>query len=472
MSTFVRMLREEFRLHAALFGAGRFAALPVLVAALVGGASALLVETGIDGGAVYAGVHALVAFFGLQVGTLGLVGRDAMRDVLGDVTLLVFSARTLPLTWRHLLASFLAKDLVYYVVIFVTPLVVGLTPVVLAGGGTVATVGLLWLTVAGTFALGASASLTLAGLAGRFSLAPVGIVLGLAGLYAAGVDLVRFTPYAAFGDPTIQTALVGFVPAAVLALVAPFAFAPGDGGEVRQVRRVSRDTYAGWRDRLGSDGSASLTVRPLLEVARSSGSVWKVAFSMGVLFVVAALLLDHLAAATTLEPSAGLAFGALLGLGSFTTYNWVTGLDDPREYLRYPASYDAVLGGKLRAYLLLTVPAGIGYLALAAVWYPIADLALGLVVFPPVAVYVFGLTAYLTGLSPNELLFDTPLFLAFGVGLAAVAVPLLVCSLAVSRYATAAPALAVGVALVAGGLGTVLVRRSGPRWDARLRRAD
>lgn len=471
MSLFARMLREEYRLHATLFGGGRFVAFPLLIVVLVGAAAWLLAATGVDAGAVVAGVHVLVAFFGLQVGTLGLVGRDAMRDVLGDVTLLVFSARTLPLSWRRLLATFLAKDLVYYVCLFVTPVVVGLAPVVLADGGTPATIGPLWLSVGGTFALGAAASLLLAGLAGRSRLWLVGVGLGLAALLVAGVDPVRLTPYGAYLEPRPATILAGFAPAVALAVLAPFAFAPG-AGDVRRVRRVSPDVYGRWRERLGGDATASLTLRPLLEVARSSGSVWKVAFSMGVLFVVAALALDRVAAATALSPSAGVAFGALLGLGSFTTYNWLTSADDPREYLRYPATYDAVLGGKLRAFLLLSLPAGLVYLAVAAVWYPPADLALGLVVFPPVAVYVFGLTAYLTGLAPNELLFDTPLFVVFGAGLAAVAVPLLVASLAAGRYPVLAPGFAVGLAVVAAVVGAWLVGRSGPRWDDRLRRAD
>lgn len=471
MSLFVRMVREEYRLHATLFGGGRFVGLPLFVIAVVGAGGWLLAATGVDGGAVVAGVHALVAFFGLQVGTLGLVGRDAMRDLLGDVTLLVFSARTLPLSWRRLLATFLAKDLVYYVAFFVTPVVVGLAPVVLDAGGTPATVGLLWLTVGGTFALGAAASLALAGLAGRSRVAVLAVGVAIAALLVAGVDLVGLTPYAAYLDPRPTTFLAGFGPAVALAVLAPFAFAPG-AGDARQVRRATGDTYGRWRERLGGDATASLTVRPLLEVARSSGSVWKVAFSMGVLFAVAALALDRVAAATGIEPSAGLAFGALLGLGSFTTYNWLTAQDDPREYLRYPAAYEAVLGGKLRAFLLLTLPAGLAYLALAVLWYDPVDLTLGLLVFPPVAVYVFGLTAYLTGLAPNELLFDTPLFAAFGAGLAAVAVPLLVASLAAGRHPVLAPAVAVGVALVGAGVGTVLLRRSGPRWDGRLRRAE
>ncbi|MHB9286040.1 hypothetical protein ACKVMT_03255 [Halobacteriales archaeon Cl-PHB] len=472
MTLFARMLREEHRLHSRLFGSGRFLAFPAVVILLVAGGAWLLAETGTPTGSVVAGVHVLVAFLGLQVGTIGLVGRDAMRNVLGDVTLLVFSGRTLPISWRRLLATFLLKDLVYYAAFFVTPIALGMAPVLLAGGDGFATVLLLWTTIVGTFALGAGASLTAAGLAGRSKAAvvAVGAALG-AGLVTGQVDLVGFTPYAAYGDFTPLTLVQGFLPALVLVVLAPLTFRPSAGGSLRSARRVERD-FGAFADRLPATPHPELVVRPLLEVHRSSGSVWKVAFSLGILFAVTAFLLDRIGAATALDPSAGVAFGALLGLGTFTTYNWLTHLDDPREYLRYPVDHGAVLSGKLRAFLVLALPAGAAYLALAAVWYPVADLAVGLLVFPLVSLYVFGLTAYLTGLSPNELLFDTPLFTLYGAGLALVGVPLLVAALAAGTYPVASVGVALALSAVAALVGAGLARKSGPRWDRRLRRAD
>jgi hypothetical protein len=180
-------------------------------------------------------------------------------------------------------------------------------------------------------------------------------------------------------------------------------------------------------------------------------------------------LLDRIVAATGLEPSAGVAFGTLLGLGTFTTYNWVTQFDDPREYLRYPSGLAGVFAAKFRAFLVLAVPTGFGYLALAAVWYPLGDVALGVVVFPLVAVYVYGLTAYLTGLSPNELLFDTVRFAVFGAGLAVLAVPLLVAALAHGTAPLVAGGGAVVVALLFALAGIILARRAGDRWESHLR---
>jgi hypothetical protein len=459
---FGRMLVEEYRLHAELFGRRRFLALPLVVAVVAGAGTRLLVATGTSPATIVAGIHALVFFFGLQVGTIGLVGRDALRDVLGETTLLVFSGRTLPLSQRRLLGVFVVKDIVYYLAFFLTPLVVGL--LALAGGGGLAptAVPALWVSVGATFALGSGTSLSLASLGGRSKWALVAVVAALV------LAVLRFpsasiglTPYAVYTDPTATNAAVS---AAALLVALASGIALFDPAARSGVRRLDPGRF----DRLRGLGDV-YTARSLLEVSRSSGSVWKAGFSLGVLFAVAGLLLDRLAAATTLSPSGGIAFGTLLGLGTFTTYNWVTQTDAPREFLRYPAGLGAAFRGKRRAFFVLSLPFGLGYLALAAVWYPVAELLVGAAVFPLVSMYVFGLTAYLTGFSPNELLFDTPTFAVYGAGLAAVSVPLLVAALAYGET----PAVAVGTSLVlcvgSALVGLLLARRAPARWHDRLR---
>lgn len=457
------MLVEEFRMHTELFGPRRFLAFPLMTMVLVAGGTWLLGLTGTAFGVVVGGIHLLVLFFGLQVGTAGLVGRDAMRDVLGEVTLLVFSARTLPVSRQFLLTTFLVKDLVYYLFFFLTPVTLGFVPFVAVGELAVTQLGLLWVTVTGTFAMGAAASLTLAGIATRSRLAGTAVLLALvAGIVFVPSQLIALTPYGTYVDQTVSGLVQGFVPMACLLVVGPVAFEPAEGS--RSVRRIETDRFQQLR-RFGD----ALTVRPLLEVSRSSGSVWKVAFSLGVLFGVTALLLDRIVAATNIDPSAGIAFGTLLGLGTFTTYNWVTQPDNPREYLRYPEEMTAVFAGKRRAFFVLSMPTGLAYLALAGIWYPPVDLLLGVVVFPLVSVYVFAVTAYITGLSPNELLFDTLRFGVYGLALALVAVPLLVAALAHGTAPTRATAVAVGLSVLAGLVGVVLSRRTGNHWHQRLR---
>lgn len=458
------MIEEEWRLHADLFGGRRFGAFPAGVAVVAAGSFWLLASMGTDTAAIAAGLHVLVGFFGLQVGTIGLVGRDAMRDVLGDVTLLVFSSRTLPISWRRLLATFLLKDLLYYSGLFLAPIALAYAPVALATGDGVLAVLSLWMTLAGTFALGVSLSLALVGLASYHgALALVTGGLATTAVVVSGVDPVALTPYGPFVDPTLGTVIAGFVPTVLVATLGVALFEPVERTDGSQ-RIGPLSSYA-----RAIPDDTGIARRTVLSVARSSGSVWKVAFSMGVLVVVVVVLLSELARVTVLEPHFGLALGTFLGLGGFTTYAWLTQFEDPREMLRYPVTIEQVFASKRRAYLALVLPAGLAYVLVAAVWLPVAELVVAAVVFPGVAVYVFGLTAYIAGLSPTELLFDTPLFAAFGVGLAIVAVPLLVAALATTVAPALTVAVGIGIAVLAGLVGVVLAQRAGPRWERRLR---
>lgn len=105
-------------------GGRRFAAFPVFIALAGAGTVWLLRTSGTGPAQVAFGLHLLIFAFGLYTGSAGLVGRDALRDLLGDVTLIVFSARTLPVSERRLLGAFLVKDVGYYVGPFLLPLAV------------------------------------------------------------------------------------------------------------------------------------------------------------------------------------------------------------------------------------------------------------------------------------------------------------------------------------------------------------
>lgn len=459
---FSQMMLEEYRLHAELFGRNRFLVFPVVTALIAAGGLFLFSLTGSSVGTIIAGLHALVFFFGLQVGTIGLVGRDALRDVLGDVTLLVFSARTLPISRRQLLAVFIWKDIVYYLLFFLTPVVVGFVPVGVTGGLSISTVGLLWVTVAATFALGTAGSLALAGIGTQNKLGLAGVVAALVvGIVLDPATMIGLTPYAVFVDPSLETVGVSLLVLAAVLVAGPLVFQPSAG---QALRRTDPDRFR----RLRSLTDA-YTARSLLEVSRSSGSIWKVGVSLGVLFGVAFLLLDRLAAATALTPSGGIAFGTLLGLGTFTTYNWVTQVDNPDEYLRYPDGLSAVFRGKFVAFYVCSLPFALGFLAIGALRYPLADLLIGVAVFPLVGLYVFGLTAYMTGFSANELLFDTALFAVYGAGLALVSVPLLVAALAYGTAPLQSTAVAFGVSVGAAAVGAFLAARTPDRWRQRLR---
>jgi len=460
---FREMLREEWRLHSELLGGGRFGAFPLLIVALVAGAVWLLDFTGTDPSAVVAGLHALAFVFGLHTGSIGFVGRDAVGNVLGEMTLVVFSGRTLPLSKSRLLAIFVVKDVVYYAALFLLPMAVGVAPAALTSGGLdLASIPLLWGTLSTTFVLGIGLTIAGVGLSAK-GLPGGALVLALAGAGVAGwytgVPVLDYTPYGLYQNPTLTS--VGGSLALILASYAVGAatFDP----EVQSAARSVGPEFRHWLGRVEDP----VAVKTLLDVHRSSGGFGKVLFSAGVLLGVTAGLVDLAADITGVAPSVGVSFGAVLGLTGFTTYNWLTTNDDVERYLAQPIDAPAVFHGKLRAFLLLGPAVGLAFYALGVLWRgtPPGEAVVGAVVLVGVACYVFGLTIYLAGLSPNEFLFDTGLYAAFGAAVALPLVPILVIA-----FALAPVSVGLLVALGVGGvvlavLGMGLYRRSLPKWS-------
>jgi hypothetical protein len=462
------MLAEEWRLHTELFGGRRFAVFPLLVTLLAAGTAWFLSLTGIPVATVVAGLHALAFAFGLHTGTIGLVGRDALENLIGDVTFLLFSARTLPVTRRELLVVFLVKDIVYYGVLFLLPLAVSVAPLAyVRDPALLARLPLLWATTTATFLFGASVTfavvgLSTRGLSGRGVALLSAVAVGLA--WAAGVDVAGATPYALYVDPSLATAAMAVIPSVVLAAVGLFAYDPS----VRSGVRTSEATFGRWRRRL--DDETGLWTKSLLDLHRSSGGFWKVLFSGGVLFGVSAALIFLTESVTGVEPSTGLSFGAILGLTAFTTYNWLTQFDDPDDYLIYPVGVADAFAAKFKAFLVLAVPNGLAYFALAVAWFGAdpSHVAVGAVLLVGIELYLLGLTVALAGFQPNEFLFDSVLFAAFGLAVAAALVPILIVGLVVTPVSTALLGGLVVAGVVLGGVGVAIYRRAVPKWERRL----
>jgi len=436
----------------------------IFVALVGSGAVWLLGRAGTDLGTTIAGFHALAFAFGLHTGSIGLVGRDAMRDLLGDVTLLVFSARTLPLSRRRLLGIFLVKDVVYYAVLFLAPL-----SVAFAVGGLGLRVVLLWATITGTFLLGIAVTMAAIALSTRGVPGWV-VLLGLAAAvgvgWATSFDPVRFTPYAVYESPGIGAAARAIAPIVALSLLGIASYDATTTGS----SRTAESAFHGWHERIPFDGDGLVT-KSLLDVARSSGGFTKVPFSAGILFLVSVGMVDLAGGLAGVDPSMAVSMGAILGLTAFTTYNWLTQFDALAVYLLYPVSLAAVFRAKFRAFLVLGLPTALGYFAIAVAWRggrP-GEVVVGAVLLVGLQLYLFGLTVYLAGFRPNEFLFDTVLFAVFTAAVAAGLVPVLIVGLVLTPIDGAALAALAVLAVVLGGVGVGLYRRAIPRWGRRYR---
>ncbi|SEV82133.1 hypothetical protein [Natrinema salifodinae] len=462
------LFREEWRLHTQLFGGWRFALFPVVIALFTVGATVALVETGTAPGTIVGGLHVLALGFGLYSGTAGFAGSDMLENVFGRLSLLLSSSTTLPLSRRRLLSAFLLKDALFYSVAFVLPMALGSAALEGLSAATPLAVGLFWLSLCLVFAVGMTTTVALIAVRTR-GVPPwaIGLAVGLAavGGWATGsLDLVRTVLMPIEGTPLAAGGLaVGTVAVALASLV---AYDPTYG----RPSRTATDRFADLTETIPVEHDALVT-KTLLDLARSSGGVWKPFVSAGILLALVAALVGVVDAITGVAPAPGIFFGGVLGLTAFTTYNWLTQFDSLEAYLAYPVSIEAVFRAKRIAFVLVGAPTvALPYLA-AVAWFDatLVDAVVGAVLLAGYGLYYYGLTVYIAGFDPNEFLFDAVRFVTFTVGVAVALVPTLVAGFVVVPPSTDVAAVLALAGVAFGAVGHVLSSRAGPRWDARYR---
>ncbi|SIS01581.1 hypothetical protein [Natronorubrum thiooxidans] len=467
---FAVLFREEWRLHTRLFGGWRFALFPVVIATLAVGATVALRETGTAEGTIVTGLHVLALGFGLYSGTAGFAGSDMLENVFGRLSLVLSTPTTLPLSRRRLLGLFLLKDALFYTVAFVLPMAASNAVLVGLSATTPIAVGALWLSLSLSFVAGMA--LTVALIASRTRGVPAwalvgAVVLGAGGLWA--MDATRairflFVPIdgsmVSAGGLAVGSILVGTTSLAV--------YDPTYG----RPSRTTGDRFAQLSDVVPLETSTSALVsKTLLDLARSSGGIWKPFVSAAILLALVAALVDLVETITGIAPAPGIFFGGVLGLTAFTTYNWLTQFDSLEAYLVYPVSVADVFRAKRIAFVLVGAPTvAVPYLG-AICWFEATavDTVVGAFLLAGYALYYYGLTVYIAGFDPNEFLFDAVRFTLFTVGVAVALVPTLVAGFVVVPPSTTVALVLALSGLGFGGVGYVLSSRAGPRWNERSR---
>ena len=130
------MVREEWRIHASMFGGSMFVLFPVLIAAFTFGFSLFIpmFESIIPLRDMYMLLHYIALLFGVSVGGFGLIGREMMNRRFGQASMVAYSSRTLPVSERRIFMNLVANDTVFYFLLYIIPFFFGLSSAALFTG--------------------------------------------------------------------------------------------------------------------------------------------------------------------------------------------------------------------------------------------------------------------------------------------------------------------------------------------------
>ncbi|MDD1656978.1 MAG: hypothetical protein LUQ41_00760 [Methanomicrobiales archaeon] len=412
---FVAMMKEEWRVHSTMFGSVSFALFPVLIAAIARMGSVLLpyLADTIPGGLIGFLVHAMFLLMGAMVGGFGLLGREVMNRRFGQASLLAYSSRTLPLSDRRIFAAFVAKDTVYYLLLWVFPFLAGLALGTPLSGLPPSFVGLAALSLTLAFLTGLSTVFLLSTLYAH-SVKLLAAVMGAGVLLAillTGVGGMNpqflFPPYALFRGWSVPLFLLSlgiitlFSAVSIQYLTAEFPD--------REKRFANR--FGPLAGQLRGFRYAPLMAKDVLDLWRSGGLVGQTLFSfllpMGIIWITLSVLGRIMPQAQILVTFAGVA-----GVIAATMYTWLTEFDTLGAYTFLPLGTADLIRSKFASFLLLQpiTAVSVGGLAILTgnpgAALPATVLALS------VAVYACGVMIFLTGLWPAVMVYSVRVFAA------------------------------------------------------------
>jgi len=406
---FIAMFREEWRIHSTMFGSISFALFPVLIAAITFMGSVILpyLEAVVPGEMLSFLIHAQFLLLGVMVGGFGLLGQEVMNRRFGQASLLAYSSRSLPLSDRHIFATFVAKDTVYYFLLWVFPFIAGITLGIPFSGLSLSFAGVVAVTLTLAFLFGLAMVFLLSMLYTRsiVLLAAVLIAGGVSALVVSGTGNTGlqylFPPFALYQSFTPLLLLYSLV-----AIIIPFTLSiaymsPEFMGRIKRFP----NRYNALAAAFPQFRSAPLVAKDLLDLWRSGALVGQILFSfllpLAIIWVTLSVLESVLPGVQIL-----INFAVVAGIIAATMYTWLTEFDTIGTYTFLPLGTPDLIRSKLASFLILQFITVITVAGVAVISGEFAAIIPVTVLAISVSAYACAVMVYLAGLWPAVMVYD------------------------------------------------------------------
>ena len=406
------MISEEHRLNASLIGGIQFLLFPFMImfmAFVLAIASGQLLKS-MPWVRAYTLLQVVILLYGLSVGGFALFGSRIAERRFGGVTVLLQMPIIHPISFRRIFTAFYLKDLLYYFLYTLVPLVAGIALSIPLTGFPISGVLFLMLTLTLSFLLGISFAFFLSSLYVRWraalGLALVTVFLFFAlGYFGGWYDPLALIPSIALQrthDPgQALFALVLFLlfsAVALLTLQVRFG-RKSESYEADLVPTVRRFAFA--------KRYATLLGKDWIDLKRS-GSLVPVSTAYVGPLIFLALVFWFVGDVLDVRLDVNLIFYAtMIGFFSVSIFSWLEMLDGPGCMEVLPITVaEAVRSKLLMLSLFAAVLSTAALVVLSLLLGELSVLPAALPIAYATTAYTVAATAYLTGLRTNSYLFD------------------------------------------------------------------
>jgi len=407
------MIKEEWRLHTSLFGKFMFAFFPILI--LIGAFIISLflpfIQTIMSTKQLLQSAHYLFIFFGVSIGSFGLMGREVLNRRFGQASLIAYSSRSLPISERKIFLNFLIKDIFYYVFLWILPIILGLT------------ISTIFIQVNTISMLLASGTLILSFLIG------LSIVFFLSTLYAHSSKILLivllFTfiflifsmnyfnfeinsfilPYSLYYYPT-TTKILFIIGLILIPSALSLIFLKVDYPEKK---KQYKNLLTSLSKKLKFSKYSYFIAKDFLDLKRSEGGVGKVIFTF--LFPIGLTwLFLHIFLELIPTIKAIMIFAIFLGIVSSSIYNMLTAFDTFNPYMFLPIKVSTIIKSKLVSFMLINLISLIILILATISMDQLSYFFAALCSFLTISIYSLSMTIYFAGLHPTILFYNSKIF--------------------------------------------------------------
>jgi len=413
------MLKEEFRFHASHSNRFIFLSFPLIVCifSFATAVTSPRIFEEISSNQLIQMVHLSIFLYGMSVGAFAFLGMQIVERRFSRRNFLVAMPSLLPMSYKKTFFGLYVRDVIFYVILLIFPLILGLIISVPITNFRMISIGFLFLAILLSFLLGMSVSFFMSALYIRASRIFIGLVCVLVvaliayGLSVSDVGLLI---------PTIKFQftrdILFFVESVLLILILPFAatLLTQEKHEMKVGRFKS--VFAEFEKRFTfSKSYSTLLAKEFLDLKRSK-TYGKIFFS----FVVPLIFLGFASFLVKYGFDVPVGFntiyGAMVGFFGILIYSWLNNVDVTDYLETLPVTVPQLIKARLIVFAILTLwistifVVGIGVVNgdLSFIW-------LALLVMFITSMYMVITIAYLTGLRTNTSLFAPDVMLKFWI---------------------------------------------------------
>ena len=465
------MLSEERRMNSAVIGKAQFLMFPILILfmSLVIALSSRQLLRAMPMDQMYLILHSIMLIYGLGVGGFALFGERMAERRIGEVAVLLETPTIHPISFREAFLAFYVKDIIYYLLYSIIPLIAGIAISMPLTGFKAISVLFLLLTMTASFLLGISFSFFLSSMYVRWKAVFGAIVVALMAFFVGGYatgqyDATQFIPSVMLqrtGDPLylLISVLLILAFSAVALMTIKVRFGKTSEKFVESMLPTAKKfSFA--------RSYSTLMAKDWIDLVRSRTLFPVVGAYIGPLAFLA-VIFWFLGSVLQLPLHFNLIFYAgMIGFFGVSIYGWLNLLDTNAFLQVLPVKVTQVVRTKLMLFTMIAGVASTAFLiALGFLQAELEMLWISLLVAYATTSYTVASTALLTGLRTNSYLFDPKTLGKFAAIVIPPLIALTILSLNYSNdsFLSAVVILAISAALA---LTTVLVyRRIGKRWD-------